>query len=134
MLAAPMNPPKVERVLNGDNEKMLLHGEELANYLHERQHGLIAMEVDLSLACNHKCPECTFGDYLQKVFLPDEVFEKILKSLPEIGVKGIILTGGGEPCVHKRLGEFVRRCHEAGVKTTLTTNGCLLYTSDAADE
>lgn len=109
--------------LNTDNRKLLLHKEELKTYLSGRVPPPITVEIDLSLNCSHRCPNCTFGGYHQALTIKSRIADKIIESIPKIGVKGMIITGGGEPCLYKNLGEFVRTTSEKGVDITLTTNG-----------
>jgi molybdenum cofactor biosynthesis enzyme MoaA len=117
----------LHNLVNVDNQKLLLHKKELINYLKEKKNKLITIEVDLALACNHKCPNCTFGDRPNNVFLDSSVMEKIIRSLPETGAKGMIISGGGEPTIHKGLGAFIRKVSKADVDVTLTTNGQLIH-------
>ncbi|MFC1745263.1 radical SAM/SPASM domain-containing protein [Candidatus Riflebacteria bacterium] len=117
----------LDKYINVDNDKILFHKQEISDYISKKKNRLIAMEVDLTLACNHRCPECTFKDSLQKIFLQDEIIDKIIDAIPQIGVKGMIISGGGEPCVHKKLGYFARKIATAGVDLTLTTNGQLIH-------
>ena len=81
------------------------------------------MEVDPTLSCGHRCPNCTYGGYHQNVFLEDRVAERIIQALPDIGIRGMIITGGGEPCLYRNLGDFVKAVSQTGVDVTLTTNG-----------
>jgi len=50
-----------------------------------------------------------------------------LSGIGEIKVKGMIITGGGEPCLFKDLGLFVKKVSNTGIDVTLTTNGQLIH-------
>lgn len=114
----------LEKIVNTDNQTILLHKRELRDYLEKGKSGLISIEVDLTLACNHRCPNCTFGDFKDMaVALSDTILDKIIEEAPRIGFKGMIISGGGEPSLDKRLGRFVRDVSRTGIDVTLTTNG-----------
>jgi GTP 3',8-cyclase len=117
----------LKQIIDVDNKKLLLHTKEIIDYLEGRRNKVITLEVDLALACNHVCPNCTFGSSHSKVFLDEDVMEKIVENLSEIGVKGMIISGGGEPGMHKDLGTFVKKVARSGVDVTLTTNGQLIH-------
>lgn len=60
----------------------------------------ITADIFITNYCNNRCPYCTYGrwelDYHAKSMRFEE-FKKYAERLIELGVKGIILTGGGEP-------------------------------------
>ena len=72
----------------------------------------ITADVFLTNYCNNHCSWCTYGRW-QKDHEPGymrfDVFRRILKRLLEIGVRGVILTGGGEPTINP---DFERICEE----------------------
>ena len=117
------HPLSLKSILDSDNRKILYHKRQLATYIENKKHHPITIEVDTSLSCSHQCPNCTFGNYHKPVYIKEHVIECILNSIPELGVKGMIITGGGEPCLYKGLGSFVKDVSESGVDITLTTNG-----------
>jgi len=117
----------LKQIIDIDNKKLLLHTRDIIDYLEGRRNNLITIEVDLALACNHQCPDCTYGSIHNSVFLSEDVMEKIVENLSELGAKGMIISGGGEPAMHKDLGSFVKKVTRAGVDVTLTTNGQLIH-------
>ena len=112
-----------ERILNTDNRKLLLHRKELADYLSGRRPKLITIEIDPSLSCSHRCPNCTYREYHSPRFIKDSTVNNIINSLEVLGVKGVIITGGGEPCLYPGFSDFVKAVSDNGVDITLTTNG-----------
>ncbi len=116
-----------KEMINIDNQVLLLYKKELSDYLLQQENKLITIEIDLTLSCNHLCPNCTFSNSRKKrIFIDRSILNKILIGLPKTGVKGMIITGGGEPCLHKELGSFVKQVYKLGIDVTLTTNGQFL--------
>ncbi len=75
--------------------------------------------------CNLRCPYCHNH---QLVLKPDTLetlpLEAILERLRGLKdwIDGICITGG-EPTIHRKLPDLLRKIHEAGFKTKLDTNG-----------
>ncbi|MCR4331293.1 MAG: radical SAM protein [Sulfuricaulis sp.] len=98
----------------------------------------VHVQLILSDLCNQNCHFCCFRDEsspeLRGMFAEGEnhnpnrmlSFEKVLEILDdcaEMGVKGIELTGGGEPTIHKHFAEVVEAINARGLKWGLITNG-----------
>lgn len=58
----------------------------------------ITAELFLTNFCNHRCGYCRF--HHGKGYIDYESFVKYAERLLELGVKGFILTGGGEPVLN----------------------------------
>jgi MoaA/NifB/PqqE/SkfB family radical SAM enzyme len=76
--------------------------------------------------CNSRCSTCTiWSDPGYRT--AEATFQQrlsLLYQLKRMGVKSIDFTGG-EPLLSHRLPELMRRAHEMGIFTSLTTNGTL---------
>jgi pyruvate-formate lyase-activating enzyme len=73
----------------------------------------------LGFRCNQDCRICWQGrDWPAP---PDEVFDRWIDELCAAGVSSLIFSGG-EPTLHPRLPEWLRRAARAGVPVTLETN------------
>jgi len=61
----------------------------------------ITADIFLNSACNNKCPYCTYARYKERssTYMTFKDFEHNITILLENGVKGVILTGGGEPTI-----------------------------------
>ncbi len=60
----------------------------------------ITADVFLTNYCNNKCPYCTYGRWeleAGKRAMTFEAFRMYAERMIELGIQGIILTGGGEP-------------------------------------
>ncbi len=73
----------------------------------------------LGVRCNQDCRMC-WQDRDWPV-PPDEMFDQWLDELCAAGVSNVILSGG-EPTLHPRLSEWLRRTARANVYATLETN------------
>lgn len=72
--------------------------------------------------CNAKCFMCDFWKN-PKTEISKKQFDNILSQFEN--VKMVRFTGG-EPLLCDELPEFVKICHERGIKTSIITNGLLL--------
>lgn len=107
---------------------------------HPEQAGPITVEFHLTNLCNHRCPACTFGipeahirhakadgeQPWRKMFDTD-LLEPMLEDFTALGVRGIVLSGGGEPLLHKDAAHVMRRIKAHGFELGLVTNGSLLH-------
>jgi len=76
-------------------------------------------------ACNADCFMCGFALSRDKYRTSPESFRQILSEGLELNV-GYVRFTGGEPLMHKEIIELIRICTEAGVKSSLITNGHML--------
>lgn len=84
----------------------------------------VFLELHPSNFCNHRCIWCR---YVRNTgMLPLEFMLDLLKKYPQ--VKGIRITGGGEPLINKYIIDFIERCGRMGIATSIETNGSLLDT------
>lgn len=80
--------------------------------------------------CNATCSFCDIWEKPSPYVTPAQVRANI-RDLKRLGVKVIDFTGG-EPLLHRELHELLRIAKEAGMITTVTTNG-LLYPKRAVE-
>lgn len=104
--------------ISGD--KMLSHIDRVLN-----DHRPITADIFLTNYCNNNCPYCTYHRWeLEKGtrYMAFADFEIYATRLLELGVQGIILTGGGEPTVNP---DFIKICHwleSNGIDYGINTN------------
>src|SRR5438093_7138189 len=86
------------------------------------------LQLEVTSACNLRCAMCLvrYRPPVNKVegALPIQVFDQLLADLPRL--QAITLQGLGEPLLHPRLLEMVRRCHERGIRVGFNSNATLL--------
>jgi len=90
------------------------------------EHGLYAVEVRLTRACNQNCIHCSVsgGRPAGNELATPEIFS-ILAEMAEMGVPYITFTGG-EPLLHPDLLKIVEKAASLGLIPNLDTNGTLL--------
>lgn len=83
------------------------------------------IQIEITNLCNLDCKMCPRKKLPIKYKQMElDFFKDVIKRLD--GVKEIILTGWGEPTVHKDLAEMVSIVKKSGKKARLTTNGLLI--------
>src|SRR5919112_677729 len=90
--------------------------------------GRVATDLRVSLTdrCNLRCSYCMPAEGLDwlpddQTLTDDEVVRLITIAVRRLGITEVRFTGG-EPLVRRGLVDIVRRTHELGVETSLTTN------------
>ncbi|UUZ59208.1 GTP 3',8-cyclase MoaA [Nocardioides sp. B-3] len=90
--------------------------------------GRVAKDLRVSLTdrCNLRCSYCMPAEGLEwlpddQTLTDDEIVRLITIAVRRLGIAEVRFTGG-EPLVRRGLVDIVRRTHELGVETSLTTN------------
>ncbi len=83
----------------------MISSDKILYHLYENQKNdlkPITADVFITDYCNNKCPLCTFERYGKhnNKYMTFEHFKEYASRLIELGIKGIILTGGGEPTLN----------------------------------
>lgn len=80
--------------------------------------------------CNLKCVFCSVAQRGNegKLFadLTIEQIKFVVEKLIPMGLKAVILSGGGEPTLYKHINELISYLHSAGLEIGMITNGILL--------
>ena len=85
----------------------------------------ITADVFLTNFCNNKCPYCTYHRWSLDPgarYMAYEDFVKYSTRLFELGVKGIILTGGGEPTINPDFDQITKWLENNGIRYGINTN------------
>ncbi len=92
-----------------------------------RNGGLLSLELELSRACNLRCIYCyaASGQALENE-LPLEKILHVIDQAAELGVRKIIVLGGGEPLIYKDLFTVIDHILSRGIKVDLFTNGTMI--------
>lgn len=86
--------------------------------------GPLVVEFDTTEVCNLACPGCISEDLVShKTSFSRERLMEIANEMYELGVKAVILIGGGEPLAHPAIGEFMTFLGEHDIHIGITTNG-----------
>lgn len=86
----------------------------------------VTADVFLTDYCNNRCGYCRFSHRTGK-HITAEQFDVLLGRLLELGVKGVILTGGGEPTINPDFEKICRMLEERGIVYGINTNFNVLH-------
>lgn len=78
--------------------------------------------IELTDRCNLQCQHCYDGRHAGRGFLSEASFEAALDGAKREGIRHLSLTGG-EPTLHPRFADFLRRIAEAGFTLGFVSNG-----------
>lgn len=87
----------------------------------------ITADIFITNFCNNHCPYCTYGRWdleanEKRKYTTFDEFVKYANRLLELGVKGIILTGGGEPTINPDFDKITRWLEDNRIEYGINTN------------
>ncbi len=86
--------------------------------------GPLVVELDTTEVCNLACPGCISEDLVENsTSFSKERLLQIGEELYQMGVKAVILIGGGEPLAHPAVGELIQYFGMHDIHIGITTNG-----------
>ncbi len=81
--------------------------------------------VELTTSCNLNCEFCYRQSWSERIgFMSDELFDRVLRELSDVGVEDLWFSGWGEPTIHPRFEQFAVKAakdFELGMITNGTT-------------
>ncbi len=88
----------------------------------------VTVELDPTNLCNHHCIWCLDQRFRERCrdTLPWETVHLLIGELAQMGVKGVVVKGSGEPTLVPYFCDMFYAIRAAGIKSALTTNGGLL--------
>lgn len=88
---------------------------------------LLTMELETSHVCNLRCIYCYNGSGKKKhnELTLEEILDVVRQGV-ELGVRRVIVIGGGEPLMHPNIMEIIGYIREQGAAVDLFTNGMLI--------
>jgi MoaA/NifB/PqqE/SkfB family radical SAM enzyme len=96
----------------------------------------LTIDIELTNRCNAACSFCPRDAMPEQGLMRHDVFEQSLaravelqdlaRRLPTPFEPTVVFCGTGEPLVHHRAAQYVRRVRDAGVACEVSTNGSLL--------
>ncbi len=116
------------------NLKVFAHAEKLNKVNSGERTAPVYVRLKPTNYCNHHCYYCSYADSelgLRDIVhkqdqIPWEKMEEIISDFKSMGIKAVTFSGGGEPLVYPYITEAVNGMQEAGVETSIITNGQLL--------
>ena len=90
--------------------------------------GPISINLDLTTACNFRCPYCVdFRIVTQSIrqLSVDEI-KRIIDNLTSLNLKSVLVIGGGEPLLHPNFEEIIYFLKKKNLQVGIVTNGSIL--------
>jgi wyosine [tRNA(Phe)-imidazoG37] synthetase (radical SAM superfamily) len=120
-----------------DDERMRLYPERVLALREGRTPAPVQVLISPCDTCNHRCGFCTYRDPaspVSELFLTErgsppvrQMADDVLMDLPgqlaSMGVRAVQVTGGGEPMLHPRFGDFCQALVDHGLAFAVVTNG-----------
>ncbi len=95
-------------------------------FIKKDQVGPWVVELDPTTACNLACHDCISANLLNQGGIDPSRLLKLADEFKEVGVRAVVLIGGGEPMAHKEFGNLVDAFSKKDIHTGVTTNGTLM--------
>jgi len=88
------------------------------------------LDVEVTNTCNLRCTICQIPfDKMKPGYIEMNLYEKILKEVKKYSLPSIKFNFRGEPLMHSKIDELVKKAKEAGVlEAQFNSNGSLLTT------
>jgi MoaA/NifB/PqqE/SkfB family radical SAM enzyme len=115
-----------------DSGKILRHVGRIAQYVRFGGTAPVLVELDLTNACTHRCPQCAGGRAQNPATLSTDEARRYIDEIAAIGTKAITFTGGGEPLAHQASLELIAYAAKSGLEVGLITNASLVCEKIAA--
>jgi len=91
-------------------------------------YGPLSINLDLTTACNFRCPHCVDSTIINAgKILDTEDIKQSIDTLKSHGLMSVILLGGGEPTLHRDFEEIVRYLKAKNMQVGIVTNGSRLH-------
>lgn len=87
------------------------------------------IDVELTNFCNFRCCFCPTGTKnMQRIkgFMPDAVVEALLCNIKKYNIAGVRFIRWGEPTMHPKYIEIIKKVKDIGASVHINTNGSLL--------
>src|ERR1039457_879367 len=89
--------------------------------------GPLSINLDLTVACNHACPHCIDESILNSgARFPFSEVVASLTTLRIVGLRSVILIGGGEPTLYPEFEQVVQVAAALGLRVGIVSNGSRL--------
>lgn len=117
------------------NYKAAHHLDKISNLRRAEPVWPTQVQIDLTNACNHRCPYCFYrcarNKYLNATFdekdsISYERIKMLLEEFATYGILAVQYTGGGEPLMHPEFYSILEDTIKNKIEYALVTNGALI--------
>jgi radical SAM protein with 4Fe4S-binding SPASM domain len=122
-------------------DKLSLHPEKLKKILTNIQVDSsypVSVELSLTNTCNLACVYCSDMDLRSRqgknACLTLDTANGLFADLKTGGTKGVVIEGGGEPCLHPQINETIHAAKSHGLAVGLITNGTVMLAENTVSE
>lgn len=105
--------------------KILNHMDRIQGVLDGELPPPVTLEIDPTNACNHNCRWCIDARHRKSnpEMLKLEAALSIIDQARKMGVRSLVVKGGGEPLIYRHIEKLLLHAHEVGFETGIITNG-----------
>lgn len=96
----------------------------LSKYYEERPFPT-SIHVEIASECNERCIHCYIPHEFKQDLMDENLFNLVLSQAIELNLLHITISGG-EPMLHPRFIDFMRKCREADMSVNILSNLTLL--------
>jgi len=120
---------KKEQSYTSTGEKLLYHKDAIDDLRNKRNHPIV-LHIMPTEICNLKCVFCSVaqrgneGKIFQDLTL--EQIKTVVDKFKRMGLKAVILSGGGDPTLYKYINELLEYLKSEGLEIGMITNGIAL--------
>jgi MoaA/NifB/PqqE/SkfB family radical SAM enzyme len=115
-------------------DKLSAYPSKIAKFRDGQDPGLVTVHLMPQNLCNQNCSFCSYrmdgnknaSEFDKKSHIPPGEMFALIRDMKEMGVRGVELTGGGEPLAYPHIVDTVAALVLAGMSIGLVTNGTLL--------
>ena len=86
---------------------------------------LTSLQIELTSRCNERCVHCYIPHEYKTENIEPSLFYDVLEQCKEIGILDLTLSGG-EPMMHEKFCDFLRKCKEYDFSVNVLSNLTLL--------
>jgi MoaA/NifB/PqqE/SkfB family radical SAM enzyme len=118
-----------ESSFTSTGEKIFFHRRAIKDLRNKRNHPIV-LHIMPTEMCNLRCVFCSVAQRGEsgKLFPDLKMIQikSVVEKLKKMGLKAIILSGGGEPTIYPQINELLEYLHNEKLQIGLITNGVAL--------
>jgi len=92
-----------------------------------------SIEIHPTNICQLKCSFCYYRNFVQEESIPLNTMLTLIDDLHTMGVKAVIISGGGEPLLYPHIKTVIKSIAVKGISLGINTNGIALSASIVED-